>query len=39
MDMTRYPYSLDAGEFPAYDENIPTEHSCPKCGFKWSGKG
>ena len=25
-------------EFPEYDEDIETEHSCPKCGFKWSGK-
>jgi hypothetical protein len=25
-------------QFPAYDENIATEHECPKCGFEWSGK-
>lgn len=25
------------GAFAEYDENIPTEHQCPKCGFKWSG--
>jgi ParB-like chromosome segregation protein Spo0J len=25
--------------FNAYDENIETEHECPKCGFKWSGGG
>jgi hypothetical protein len=25
-------------EFPNYDdETIPTEHECPKCGYKWSG--
>lgn len=24
-------------DFPAYDESIPTEHTCPKCGFQWSG--
>jgi len=24
-------------EFPAVDENIPTEHECPKCGYKFSG--
>ena len=23
--------------FPAYDENIATEHTCPRCGFEWSG--
>jgi len=25
------------GEFPEVDNNIPTEHQCPKCGYKWSG--
>ncbi|MFB7496069.1 hypothetical protein ACFC09_15480 [Streptomyces sp. NPDC056161] len=31
---------LDAGEeeFPTYDEGIPTEYTCPKCAFQWSGK-
>lgn len=24
-------------EFPEFDENIPTEHACPKCGYKFSG--
>jgi ParB-like nuclease family protein len=24
-------------EFGAYDESIPVEHVCPKCGFRWSG--
>jgi len=24
-------------EFAEVDENIPTEHSCPRCGYKWSG--
>jgi len=23
--------------FPAFGEDIPTEHQCPKCGFAWSG--
>lgn len=23
--------------FAEYDENIATEHECPKCGYKWSG--
>ena len=25
------------GEFPTYDENIETEHECPKCGYRFSG--
>jgi ParB-like chromosome segregation protein Spo0J len=25
------------GEFPVVDENIDTEHKCPKCGYAWSG--
>lgn len=25
-------------EFPEFGENIETEHCCPKCGYKWSGK-
>lgn len=30
---------VDAPEtFPTYDEDIETEHQCPKCGYKWSGK-
>jgi ParB-like chromosome segregation protein Spo0J len=24
-------------EFPESDENIDTEHECPRCGFRWSG--
>lgn len=24
--------------FAEYDESIPTEHECPKCGYRWSGK-
>lgn len=24
-------------EFPEYDDNIPTEFCCPKCGYEWSG--
>jgi len=24
-------------EFREYDESIPTEHECPKCGYTWSG--
>lgn len=25
-------------DFPELDESIPTEHECPKCGYRWSGK-
>ena len=25
-------------EFAAVDETISTDHECPKCGYKWSGK-
>ena len=25
-------------DFPEADENIETEHQCPKCGYEWSGK-
>lgn len=25
-------------QFQSVDENIPTQHSCPKCGYRWSGK-
>ena len=24
-------------DFPEIDEDIDTEHECPKCGYKWSG--
>jgi ParB-like nuclease family protein len=24
-------------DFQALDETIPTEHCCPRCGFRWSG--
>ena len=24
--------------FPDFDEDIETEHECPKCGYRWSGK-
>ena len=25
-------------DFKEYDEDIETEHVCPKCGYRWSGK-
>ncbi len=24
-------------DFDSYDENLETEHTCPKCGYSWSG--
>jgi len=26
-------------EFGEVDENIETQHECPKCGYRWSGQG
>jgi len=26
------------GEFARYGEDIPTEHECPQCHYRWSGK-
>jgi ParB-like chromosome segregation protein Spo0J len=32
-------FFVDAPEdFPDIDESLNTEHKCPKCGYKWSGK-
>ena len=31
------PYTEPPEEFKAVDENIATEHQCPKCGYQWSG--
>ncbi len=25
-------------EFNQFDENLPVQHKCPKCGYEWSGK-
>lgn len=25
-------------QFQAVDESLPTQHSCPRCGYRWSGK-
>ena len=32
------PKSESPDEFPEVDENIDTDHQCPKCGYQWSGK-
>lgn len=42
LDLTQFgfdaPATLDPpDEFPEVDENIETEHECPKCGYEWSG--
>ena len=37
-ELMKSPPQPDAPEdFPAVDENIETEHQCPKCGYQWSG--
>ncbi|WP_051705199.1 hypothetical protein [Streptomyces sp. NRRL S-455] len=38
FDATAVPASVPPTEFPSYDEDIETEHRCPKCGYEWSGK-
>lgn len=25
-------------EFPQYDDELPTEHRCPRCGYEWTGQ-
>lgn len=29
------PSAEDLEEFPAYDESLPTNSTCPKCGYEW----
>lgn len=29
--------SANTEAFPTYDENISTDHACPKCGYAWNG--
>ena len=37
-ELMKPPKQPDAPEeFPEVDENIETEHQCPKCGYQWSG--
>lgn len=31
------PDKIPPDDFPEADEDIPTEHTCPKCGYRWSG--
>jgi hypothetical protein len=28
---------VSSSEFKEFDEEIETEHECPKCGYRWSG--
>jgi ParB-like chromosome segregation protein Spo0J len=45
LDLGPFEVSFDAptaeveppDDFKDVDENIDTEHECPKCGYKWSG--
>ncbi|WP_413808142.1 hypothetical protein [Streptomyces sp. OE57] len=32
------PLETGEEEFPAYDEDVPTEYKCPRCEYSWSGK-
>jgi hypothetical protein len=32
------PAPVPPAEFPSYDEDIPTQYTCPKCAYSWSGK-
>ena len=25
-------------QFPGYDDDLPTQHKCPRCGYEWSGQ-
>ena len=39
-DLVSYMVStqpVPPGGFPAFGSDIPTEHECPKCHYKWSG--
>lgn len=36
--MTAEPPTVQPpSDFPEKDETLDTEHTCPKCGYKWSG--
>lgn len=40
-EITKYLNGIDTDApdgFTSYDETIETEHTCPKCGYRWSGK-
>lgn len=32
------PPAEELEEFPAYDEDLPTQYTCPKCSYEWGGK-
>jgi ParB-like chromosome segregation protein Spo0J len=31
------PAAKPPEDFPEVDENVQTEHQCPRCGYRWSG--
>ena len=31
-------FGMAPADFAAFGEDIETEHECPKCGYRWSGK-
>jgi Zn finger protein HypA/HybF involved in hydrogenase expression len=33
----RYAEEVAPETFPEYNEDVATDHQCPKCGYKWSG--
>lgn len=39
-DLDEILADIDQGEgmFPDAGDDLPTEHECPSCGYKWSGK-
>jgi hypothetical protein len=32
------PAQTPPEDFDGYDDDLPTEHKCPRCGYEWSGK-
>lgn len=37
IDIDNWTESESPDDFKEYDEDIDIEHTCPKCGYKWSG--
>jgi hypothetical protein len=36
-DRSRGAADSESPEFPTFDEDIATDHTCPRCGYAWSG--
>lgn len=32
-------HSAPPDSFPSYDDDLPVQHTCPQCGYSWSGGG